>query len=124
MKKRIVVSSEAEEQKALFRWAELVKGKYPVLELMYHIPNEGRRSLSNGRYLKDQGMKRGVPDICLPVPAHHYTALYIEMKRRDGGKISREQRGWIEALNRVGNLAVVCCGWEEARTVILEYLRG
>ena len=118
------IPSEAEEQKALFQWAELNKAKYPVLELMYHIPNEAKRSPAGGYYMKQQGMKRGVPDICLPVPAHHYTALYIEMKRRDGGRVSNEQHGWIQALNRVGNLAVVCHGWDEARMVILEYLRG
>ena len=117
------IATEAEEQKALFEWAELAKGRYPVLELMYHIPNEGRRSLTVGRSLREQGLKKGVPDICLPVPSHHFTALYIEMKRRDGGEVSKQQRGWIAALNRVGNLAVICNGWEEARNVILEYLR-
>lgn len=125
MKKRIVdvQPTEAQEQKALFKWANWAKGKYPVLGLLYHIPNGGSRNIIEAHNLKMQGVKRGVPDICLPVPAHHYTGLYIELKRRNGGVVSREQREWLAALNRVGNKAVVCNGWEQARDVILEYLR-
>lgn len=115
--------TEAQEQEALFQWASYNQRKYPELELMFHIPNEGKRTGLNGWYLKRQGMKAGVPDICLPVPAHGRCALYIEMKRRDGGRLSDAQHGWIQALNRAGNLAIVCHGWEEARDAIMNYLR-
>lgn len=117
------VPSEADEQKALFEWAEWAKGKFPELALLHHCPNGGSRNPVEARHLKEQGVKPGVPDICLPVPNLHYAALYIELKRRKGGRVSDEQRGWIAALNRAGNHAVVCKGWEEARDVILEYLR-
>ena len=116
------VMSEAQEQRSLFQWANMAKGAYPALELLFAIPNGGRRDMIEARHLKETGVKPGVPDICLPVPVHHYTALYIEMKRTKGGRVSEDQRGWIAALNRVGCLAVVCKGWEEARTVILNYL--
>ena len=117
------VLSEADEQKALFEWAEWAKGKYPALALMFHIPNGGSRNLIEAHNLKTQGVRPGVPDICLPVPNAFHTALFIELKRRRGGRVSDDQRGWIAALNRVGNLAVICKGWEEARDTILEYLR-
>jgi len=119
---KTTVLSEAQEQRMLFQWANMVKGAYPALELLFAIPNGGRRDMIEARHLKETGVKAGVPDICLPVPAHHYTALYIEMKRTKGGRVSEDQQGWIAALNRVGCLAVVCKGWEEARTVILNYL--
>lgn len=119
---RIVGVSEADEQTALFRWAACNRIKYPELELLYHIPNEGQRSKVTGARLRAQGLKKGVPDICLPVPSVRYTALYIEMKRRTGGKVSEDQRGWIAALNRVGCRAVVCHGWDEAREEIERYL--
>lgn len=115
-------ASEAQEQAALFQWAAVSRVKYPELALMYHIPNEGKRSLAEGRRMKEQGLQAGVPDICLPVPNVRYTALYIEMKRRDGGRLSEEQHGWITALNRVGCRAVVCHGWDEAREEIERYL--
>ena len=116
--------TEAQEQKALFEWADYAKGRYPELELLYHVPNEARRSYALGRELNAQGLKSGVPDICLPVPRGGYGALYIEMKRRKEGRLSDNQRVWLNGLNCAGNKAVVCKGWEEARNVILEYLKG
>ena len=116
--------TEAQEQESLFRWAAYNRIKYPELELMYHVPNGGGRNLIEAAHLKAQGVKPGVPDICLPVPNIKYTALYIELKRCKGGKVSEEQRGWITALNRVGCRAVVCHGWDEAREEIERYLGG
>ena len=115
-------ASEAQEQRALFEWAARAKSRYPALELLYHIPNGGSRNPVEARNLKLQGVRAGVPDICLPVPSRQYTALYIELKRADGGRVSEAQRGWLMALTRAGNLAVVCHGWDEARRVIEEYL--
>ena len=119
-----IEAKEAQEQAALFRWMRLNAVKYPELELAYAIPNGGTRNPIEARHLKEQGVKPGVPDICLPVPNLKYTALYIELKRRNGGKVSDAQRGWIAALNRVGCRAVVCHGWEEAREEIERYLGG
>lgn len=116
--------TEAQEQEALFRWAAYSRTKYPELALLYHVPNEGKRSGATGYRLKLQGMRTGVPDICLPVPSGRFTALYIELKRRKGGKVSEAQAGWIAALNRVGCRAVVCRGWDEARAEIERYLGG
>lgn len=120
-----IVPKEAQEQTMLFEWIEYARAKYPELDYCYAIPNGGSRNLIEARHLKEQGVRRGVPDICLPVPAHHYIGLYIEMKRRDRkvSKVSQEQRDWLAFLNKVGHYAVVCYGWEEARNVILEYLR-
>lgn len=122
-KTRAAGPTESDEQKLLFEWIEWAKVKYPELALCFHIPNGGSRHPIEARNFKLQGVRAGVPDICLPVPNMHYTALYIELKRKNGGRLSDEQRGWIDALNRVGNLAVVCHGFEEARDTILEYLR-
>lgn len=118
-----LVPTEAQEQKALFEWARWNTKRYPALELLYHIPNGGSRNPIEAHNLKGQGVKPGVPDICLPVPSHHYTALYIELKRRKGGRVSEEQKRWLFKLNRVGCKAVVAHGCDEARQVILEYLK-
>lgn len=115
---------EEQEQKWLLKWAELNTAAHPELALFYHIPNEGKRSYRAGKELVEQGLKRGVPDNCLPVPKGKYAALYIELKRKKGSKVSDEQRGWIDALNRAGNRAVICYGWEEAAAEIMAYLKG
>ena len=36
-------ATESEEQRSLFVWAMLAAGKYPALNLLFHIPNEGKR---------------------------------------------------------------------------------
>ena len=48
---------EEDEQIALFQWADLMLYKYPELALMYHIPNEGKRSLATGGRLTAMGLK-------------------------------------------------------------------
>ena len=123
MIKKQNIPTEAQEQKALFEWRDYNIKRYPALELLHAIPNGGSRNPIEGRHLKEQGVMAGIPDICLPVPSLHHTALYIELKRRKGGRVSEEQRWWIGALNRVGCRAVVCMGWEEARNEIEDYLR-
>ena len=126
MTKRTATSSrsyEAQEQKTLFEWAGYAIGKYPELRLLYHIPNGGSRNPIEAHNLKLQGVKAGVPDICLPIPKGIYSALYVELKRRKGGKVSEAQREWLDALNRAGCKAVVCNGFDEARQTILDYLR-
>lgn len=114
---------ESTEQVALFRWAAYAAGKWPELRLLYHIPNGGTRDPREAHNLRMQGVKPGVPDICLPVAKGGYNALYIELKRVQYGRVSEAQRGWIDALNRAGNRAVVCKGWDEARNEIENYLR-
>lgn len=116
--------TEAEEQRALFRWAALASGAHPELRKLFHIPNEGRRSVVTGRRMKEEGMKSGVPDICLPVARGGYHALYIELKRVKGGRVTDAQRRWLYDLNVEGNRAVVCKGWNAAREEIENYLRG
>ena len=113
---------ESQEQRWLFRWANDMAALVPELELMYHIPNEGKRSRATGRRMRQEGLRRGVPDICLPVARNGFHALYIELKRTKGSRVSDDQKGWIEALEAQGNKAVVCCGWNAAADVIEEYL--
>lgn len=116
--------SEAQEQEALFRWAAYERMTHPELSLLYHIPNGGARDARTGARLKAQGVRPGVPDICLPVPMGGFGALYIELKVRSGGRVEEVQREWIRCLRAAGNRAEICRGWDEARETILEYLRG
>ena len=67
------------------------------------------------------GVRSGVPDLCLPIPASGYHGLYIELKTVHGKPTDQQQR-WISALNGFGYLAVVCYGWEAAKDAIIRYL--
>ena len=113
---------EGQEQSALFSWAELSLGKYPELRWMYHVTNEGKRTKSYGAELVRQGLKSGVPDICLPVPKGRYHGLYIEMKRI-GEKPTKEQREWLQGLSDNGYFCYVGDkGWEDAMKIIVKHL--
>lgn len=120
----IPVPSEAEEQRALFTWAAHMMGTWPELELMYHTPNEGKRSPKRGYIMKQEGLKKGVPDICLPVPRGGYHGLYIELKRLGGGRKSQEQKYYIDALKKLGYAAEFRNGWQAAAELIVKYLEG
>ena len=110
------------EQTCLFRWAALESGAHPELKLLHAIPNGGKRSKSEAGRMKAAGVKAGVPDMCLPVAREGCHGLYIELKRRDGGRVSPEQALWMEALARQGYKAVLCHGWDAAREEIQRYL--
>lgn len=114
---------ESEEQQALFQWAKLAESKYSELKLLHHIPNGGKRSLLTAIRLKAEGVKAGVPDICLPVPRNKWHGLYIELKA-DKNKPTALQNWWIEELSKQGHIAEVCVGWESAKDLIIKYLEG
>jgi hypothetical protein len=122
MARRTYAPSESEEQAALFEWAKWRVNIYPELKLLYHIPNGGKREKATARRLKTEGVKPGVPDICLPVARRGYHGLYIELKAR--GKPTAGQLEWIDALNEQGYAAAVCCGMRAAVDLILKYLHG
>ena len=111
---------ETEEQQALFQWVGYQLKQYPELELLYHISTEGRR---NPRRAKAEGIKAGVPDLCLPVPRGNNHGAYIEMKRRKGGRITQEQIAWMERLKAQGYAVACCAGWEPAAKFLLDYLK-
>lgn len=116
-----MTGSEHQEQKALFGWAELAQGRWPDLALLYAIPNGGHRHKAVAARMKAEGVKRGVPDICLPVARGVHHGLYIELKTGKG-TASPQQRDWLQRLQAQGYRVAICRGWEAARAFIEEYL--
>jgi len=118
------VPLEAQEQIWLFNWAMYATVKWPELDLLYHIPNGGSRNKIEAAHLKAQGVKKGVPDLFLPVAKQGYHGLYIEMKRQKKGVLSADQKQWIENLRKQGYRVEVCKGFQSAADVIEDYLKG
>lgn len=115
------VTDESGHQEAIFSWCDYNKGRYPELELLYHVPNGGKRDAATARALKRQGVKAGVPDLVLPVPRGVFPGLYIELKA-PGGKLEQSQIDYLQAVERQGYLALVCVGWQAAVQALSEYL--
>lgn len=57
----------------------------------FHIPNEGKRSVSYNVKLKKMGVKSGAPDILIEYPEGKI--LYIELKN-EKGRLSDSQKIW------------------------------
>ena len=113
--------SEHDEQAALFHWAALHESKIPELALLFAIPNGGLRNKATAGKLKAEGVKRGVPDVCLAVARGGFHGLFIEMKYGRNTTTGEQDTG-LRLLWQQGYQATVCHSFEEAKAVILEYL--
>lgn len=107
--------TELREQINLCNWMDKSRILY------FAIPNGGSRHMLEALNLKRSGVKRGVPDICIPVASQGYHGLYIELKRVKGGKISIEQTQWLDNLSYNGYKATVAYGCDHAQQIISEY---
>lgn len=114
-------SSEANEQRRLMEIVGYYTHRYPELSLLYHVPNEGKRSKITGSILKQQGLKAGVPDLCLPVARGAYHGLYVELKYGKN-KLSDNQKQWLASLSCQGYFTAACWGGDQAFQTILNYL--
>lgn len=113
------------QQQMLIKWSQQpsVRQRYPELKLLYHIPNERKCSPQEGARLKRMGVKKGVPDLCLPSPKGRYHGLYIELKS-ELGRPTESQKWWQQELTEQGYLSAVCYGWKQASDCIVRYLEG
>jgi hypothetical protein len=118
-----LIPTEEEEQAVVISWCALQEGKWPELALIYHVPNEGKRSKAAGAAEKRMGLRSGVADLCLPVPRGEYHGLYLEMKALDG-RTTKNQRDFLAAVAKQGYFSCVCWGAAAAIQVLGCYLRG
>lgn len=121
-----MIDYEHHEQAALFGWAAMKMIEYPELRLLFAIPNGGHRTKTTAARMKAEGVKKGVPDLCLPVARSLYHGLFIELKAEypngSHGRTSPEQTAWIKKLTNQGYYADVCVGWAMAAQLIVDYL--
>lgn len=114
-------SIEHQHAKKVAQWARVNARKWPELELLYAIPNGGKRDLRVATKLKAEGVKRGVPDYCLPVARGSFHGLYIELKSPTG-RATVEQNWWLKKLVKEGYAAGICKGADEAIRILTTYL--
>jgi hypothetical protein len=112
---------------ALMQWVNLQLVVMPDLQLLVHIPNEGKRTKFYGMMLKRMGLKSGVWDYILPVPrvidSNPYPGLWLEMKS-PGEELSKEQDWWGRMMSDQGYMLCVAYSWVTAKEAICQYLAG
>ena len=102
---------ESDMQMACVRWFRL---QYPRhAELLFAVPNGGRRDVREAARLKAEGVVSGIPDLFLAVthPKHSVCGLFIELKAGKGRLTDnqkriifklRDQYYTVEVCNTVG----------------------
>lgn len=115
--------TEDRHQINVIKWKQQpsIMAKWPELGLLFHIPNERHCTPQQGKQLQRMGVRRGVPDLFLPVPRGPYHGLWIEMKT-ESGRTTGDQDWWGERLLGQGYMWEVCHGWESAVRVLAWYM--
>lgn len=99
------VPTEHQEQVRLVAWMRKKGWTFCA------IPNGGSRSSAiEGARLRSAGLQRGFPDLLVFWPVQ----AAIELKRQKGGRVSDEQKAWLDTLKGCGWHAQVCRGSDAA----------
>ena len=118
------LGEESREQIALIEWAGVTRvpgSSDSISKHLIYINNGGKRSALAGYVAQLMGEKKGASDLFLALPSGGFHGLFIELKAKTG-KPSREQVDFLHDRMDKGYLAVLCHGWDSARSVITDYL--
>jgi len=140
--------TEHGHQAAFFQWIAIDGRKLfgDDADLLFAVPNGGDRKAHVGAAMKAEGVKRGVPDVCWPMPRmaaggnvlnlledgsenDMFAGLWIELKRptefgkKDGGR-SDEQVKWHKRLRGQGYAVVLAYGWQAMAWTAYLYWTG
>lgn len=138
--------TEHAEQTAILQWVKLV-WRHDLGRLIFAVPNGGDRQAHVGASMAAEGVKKGVPDLCWPMPKfalnHHapaggiivedsrlYAGLWIELKTpkrwtgKDNAGCSEQQIKWHADLIEQGYAVAVAYGWQAACWVLKLYADG
>lgn len=137
---------ESKQQEALFEWMSFVRvpvfrmddaGNHttlqdwvPLTEIAYAVPNgtsiagTPKQRAMYMQSLKKQGFKVGVSDIVIPFPTASHHGLYLELKRDKTSVVSTAQKDWRLMMRRLDYRAEIAVGFDAARAIIEDYLRG
>ena len=113
-----IIPTEHQEQCRVIEWCD----QHPVAKHIFAIPNGANKSPATAAKFKREGLRKGVPDLFLPVARSSYHGLFIEMKRTKGGRSSLEQSDWCHNLRVFGFEVLVCHGADKAIAMIQSYL--
>lgn len=107
--------TEADEQRDVVAWLEFKRHTFCA------IPNSGQRSYRMANWLKQQGLRKGAPDLLLfGGPDNKPPRVALEMKRERGGKLGPEQQEWLLRLSELGWVTYCAHGADDA----IAFLQG
>jgi hypothetical protein len=116
-----MLGPEALLQISYFEWLQYFNRE--AYECTYAIPNGGTRNYLEAVNLKKQGVKAGVPDICIALPNKTHHGLYIEFKWGKN-KTTQDQSEWLARLAKNYYMVSVCYTIDEAIDITTAYLKN
>ena len=114
--------SEHDIQAEFFRRIRILEQEEPILLLLHAIPNQAAWK-SAPKYTAE-GMRKGWPDCCLPVPSADktFTGLYLEFKAKKG-RLSPAQFMYLNMLTDHGAMCAIVRDASTAVELVMEYIK-
>lgn len=109
---------EDREHIDLVTWLRMMESRHPELALVYHTPNGGYRDARQAAKFKAMGVKPGIWDLFVPIPA---PGLWVEMKAPKG-RLTPAQAKWRESLEPAGYRFAIAYSWSEAARYIADHI--
>jgi len=117
------IATESAEQKSVISWWAIMHRNFALPEcILMACPAQAARTPQGGARIKAEGYRAGTPDLFRAASRRGCHGLFVEMKRRDGGTLSENQKQMLFELGAQGYAKAVACGASEAIKVISEYL--
>lgn len=119
--------SESTDHMALIEFAVRFQERLPDLAWLFHPANGEKRDKATAAKLQAMGVRKGVPDLWLPVVRYDAgrnvvkVGLVIELKFGKNTP-SEAQRAWLGFLERQGWEVHTCYGWMDAARALVRYL--
>ena len=119
--------TEHQIQSEYFKILTWNESKYPELKYIFAIPNGGKRSIGVAVKMKRERVRRGVPDIFIPIPKMDNLLCIISGKwletKTDIGKQSKEQKEYQKFLLDKGYNYALCRSVDELLDETENYLQ-
>lgn len=122
--------TEHDIQASLFNYCTIFENQFPQLKTMFAIPNgfwaagSGKRKFALMNKYKAEGLKPGIPDICLPLPSADgkWNVLFLECKK-PGEKLNDNQKKIHQLFNSKGIRVEIFYSRSEALNIISNHLK-
>ncbi len=108
---------ESIEMVKVFDWIR----KQGLSNIIWHTPNEARRSAQQGAMLKRMGLLAGVADIVIARASNGFHGCFIEVKVKPN-KLTPAQTKFLFAMKDEGYDVALCYGADETIEHIKSYL--
>lgn len=112
IERHTILRSEHVEQREFVSWF-----RKTYYEIIFAIPNGGTRNKKEAAKLKVEGVLAGIPDLYVPE-----WNLWIEMKKKDAGRLSPKQKEIRKYLIDIGHSYILGAGYLDARDKVLDFV--